>query len=563
MTLSSAERSELNELLAALREKRIDSKQSARLNRYLRENAASRRLYLEHFYLASMLRWLHDDLTAEPAAAPTAEPVPAKSLSRKAPPVRRLSYGWSRVLVAACFYGAFALLALNLRSDLLPPGVDNAPNDSTGVAMVSDSADVMWSAEGRPSASDATIRQGEPLQIESGLVELKLKQGTTLLVEGPAQWSIDGENRATLKRGKLVASVPREAIGFTLQTPTARVVDLGTKFGVYVGSSGVTEVNVQSGVVECGARIKPASPMRLMAGETVRILETGQVVSIDGDPDQFATLTNASSGPIAKTAQDKSRLLVYEPFTESRDGVALHHRHDGEGFRGIEWVAPETIGAEGIPAFCLRNDIDKGPLYFPGNVPFKGTPGVFEYHTGEPGSARATRKMVDSVNLAQDREYYLSFVAFKFRNDTRGMVGLWNRDADQGIEAGWTYSGGAGADPFAVAGPGVEKSAVAPESQLSGDAKPVFFVVRIVASADKPDVVFLKAYRTESDTAHNSSTELAGEGPARDQWTVVLPPFSSNLVLDQLTLSAGGPHSYIHVDEIRVGTTWQSVTGVP
>ena len=75
--------------------------------------------------------------------------------------------------------------------------------------------------------------------IPSGRVRQSLLRGVQLVVDGPAEWSIDDENRATLRQGKLVAVVPRQAIGFTLATPSAEIVDLGTEFEVVVEEDGV------------------------------------------------------------------------------------------------------------------------------------------------------------------------------------------------------------------------------------------------------------------------------------------------------------------------------------
>ena len=72
----------------------------------------------------------------------------------------------------------------------------------------------------------------------------------TLLVEGPASWTVDGDNRAMLTAGKLVANVPPVALGFTLETSTATIVDFGTEFGVPIHPSGSSEVQVFEGRVE-------------------------------------------------------------------------------------------------------------------------------------------------------------------------------------------------------------------------------------------------------------------------------------------------------------------------
>jgi hypothetical protein len=74
-----------------------------------------------------------------------------------------------------------------------------------------------------------------------------------------------------MKRGRLAADVPPAAKGFTVITPTGDAVDLGTRFGVDVPSSGAAEVHVFHGEVitkATGARAKQS-------------LRTGDAVTFD------------------------------------------------------------------------------------------------------------------------------------------------------------------------------------------------------------------------------------------------------------------------------------------
>ena len=80
---------------------------------------------------------------------------------------------------------------------------------------------------------------------------------------GPVSWQLASQQRLQLDSGQLVAHVPARAIGFTVATPTAEVVDLGTEFGVHVDAQGQTNVQVFEGAVEFSlstpASAKPAS----------------------------------------------------------------------------------------------------------------------------------------------------------------------------------------------------------------------------------------------------------------------------------------------------------------
>ena len=176
--------------------------------------------------------------------------------------------------LAIVFYGAFTLIAWNLRPDRLPNG-EHVRN--TSVALVSDTANVQWSKDTSPKSAKTSIALGEPLNIDSGTIELELKRGAKLMVEGPAKWSIDGDNSATLHSGKLLATVPRAAAGFTVETATARIIDLGTEFSVEADANGASEVQVYKGKVELHPNVKhrdstsATRPITLVAGDARRI----------------------------------------------------------------------------------------------------------------------------------------------------------------------------------------------------------------------------------------------------------------------------------------------------
>src|SRR5690606_41027575 len=80
----------------------------------------------------------------------------------------------------------------------------------------------------------------------------------------------------SLEAGKLTADVPREAVGFAVQTPRLLVVDLGTSFGIEIPRNGDDQVHVFKGQVELKFRgpldqEDRRQSVRLHAGEALRI----------------------------------------------------------------------------------------------------------------------------------------------------------------------------------------------------------------------------------------------------------------------------------------------------
>lgn len=271
-------------------------------------------------------------------------------LGRVSAPLSRPVF-WSIAGVGILFVGYVVAITWNMlgreRSGPLTATSDpkseirNPKSEIDSVATITGSEGAIW-AEGSDSRPVNTrpwpgakwddpqseITSSESLLLASGLVELKLKQGTTLVVEGPAEWSIDGDNAATLKRGKLVAKVPQQAIGFALETPTARIVDLGTEFGVEATAAGDTSVHVLKGLVQFQTVGGPAPPSELKAGEAVRIPNSGTVVKIASEPDQF--VTGLPAKPASEIDNPDTGLVAYYPFDgDTRDHAAAYGANSG------------------------------------------------------------------------------------------------------------------------------------------------------------------------------------------------------------------------------------------
>lgn len=116
-------------------------------------------------------------------------------------------------------------------------------------------------------AQDATLRR-ETQVIESGAVQLVTPRGVRLVIEAPAEFRFESEQRLHIRRGRLAAEVPPAAKGFTVITPSGDAVDLGTRFGVDVPASGAAEVHVFQGEVIAKASGSPTR-QSLRGGDAV------------------------------------------------------------------------------------------------------------------------------------------------------------------------------------------------------------------------------------------------------------------------------------------------------
>ncbi len=113
-----------------------------------------------------------------------------------------------------------------------------------------------------------------PLNLREGMAEIKLDNAVDLLVEAPASLELVDVGNCVLNTGRIVARVPPTATGYVVDTPKARVIDLGTEFGVSVEPDRETVVQVFDGAVVAELKEPDAFDKRshrLVAGETVRI----------------------------------------------------------------------------------------------------------------------------------------------------------------------------------------------------------------------------------------------------------------------------------------------------
>lgn len=122
---------------------------------------------------------------------------------------------------------------------------DVAPPSSTFVTLTK-IEDAVWErswAEG-DRVGDHVVR------LFGGRVELSFDGGAKVTLEGPIEFRPLTSGQLELRRGRLVAAVPKQAIGFTVSTPTSTVVDLGTEFEVFVRETGASDVVVTKGEIE-------------------------------------------------------------------------------------------------------------------------------------------------------------------------------------------------------------------------------------------------------------------------------------------------------------------------
>lgn len=137
---------------------------------------------------------------------------------------------------------AAAILLVVLFIRFLPP-----KSAHLEVATVVDSINAKWANAGDSRREGSRLFTGSPLLLREGLAELLFDNNARVTVEGPAEFEIVSGDRIKLQYGRLYSIVPREALGFSVSTPSAMIIDLGTQFGTFVDFQGNTELHVTEG----------------------------------------------------------------------------------------------------------------------------------------------------------------------------------------------------------------------------------------------------------------------------------------------------------------------------
>lgn len=229
--------SRLLELLFAARDGR-DQAARTELNDLLRANPACRsavaRLLVDEQALISRLRDEHmvAMLDAKPRPVPAAKP----AVSR-----RPSNTSWLAVAAVLLFCGFLTWLAVRPKQEAKP---NTGP---TPVAVMKEELDAVW--QDLSPAPGSSLPPGK-LKLASGMASIEFASGARLLLEGPAEVELVSDMNVFCRSGKILANVPPPARGFTIATPSSRVVDRGTVFGMQVRESGDALVKVIQGEVE-------------------------------------------------------------------------------------------------------------------------------------------------------------------------------------------------------------------------------------------------------------------------------------------------------------------------
>lgn len=325
--------------------------------------------YVEHVGLHTSLDWhvtsrqgmvLASDTRADAGPQEEAVVEPAASVAGRARP-----NGWSGVASVLLALSAGLLLAIWIGGGPWA-GMADQPVAALIERHSDDACWVVLRSSELPEGMRSDVFPSETVHLTSGQVEMRFGNGAEVTLTGPAVLQVLGEDRALAVRGKLSAQVGPEAVGFSIDTPRAQVVDLGTRFGLEVDDRGQTDVVVFEGEVDIayGPVDREANDWKrrvMRMGEAVRVDDHGaakRIVSVESD--RFVSLprgaSEATREPLIGRVRDNIR------GDDSWDYYEIVH--GGMAEDALAYVDREShqwngVDASGMPAYLVGGDYVK------------------------------------------------------------------------------------------------------------------------------------------------------------------------------------------------------------
>jgi len=224
---------DFNELLNKYCNGDASAEEFSRLEKAMLEDESLRRDYLSFMNLDTALR-----TEAEKPETNTSES------KKSVKPMIKMMIALAAAIVILLSLNLTFLLKNNRQ---IQADIPSAEPIQRGIAVVTKSINIENSNVNLSEGS--TIEQGL-LEFDKGLIQLEIFSGVTLIVEGPAKLDLKDTMNMVCSLGKVRAKVPEQGHGFQITTADAKVIDLGTEFGLDVSKEGQTNLYVYDGEVE-------------------------------------------------------------------------------------------------------------------------------------------------------------------------------------------------------------------------------------------------------------------------------------------------------------------------
>jgi len=273
-------------------------------------------------------------------------------------PKRRVRTTWLAGAVAAALMVSAGIVGWQMGRVGERVSIVKSEPAAKGFAVVADQSDAVWNHPGSLGSGD--LLPHGPVELNSGIVQLELFSGVTVLIEGAAEFEIISPMEMSISRGKVRAFVPEPARGFRMHSASGDVVDLGTEFALNVTPE-KSDLLVLKGEVEWHPLSKPMQ--RLKNGESLRWTSDGIATLGALDPADFPQTKSLQEHLDARREERRRawvefsnklrhdpRLLAYFPMNQPGDWNRQLSDESGAKRNGTIVRAQRTADRWGSPA---------------------------------------------------------------------------------------------------------------------------------------------------------------------------------------------------------------------
>lgn len=352
-------------LCGALREEVISADEFAELNHLLETDSAAQEIYLSYIYLCTDLCRLQAAIKTRPAdkaaGTDTANPdvdlemlralgeYEKKADALEMPPQRQLPPVRTRIQAVECGrhqvskLSIFTLVTSLAALLLMVAYVQLNPQNTFEVATLSDAVDAQWS-------SPLPLRQGtrlavsrDSIHLQKGVLKFQTDEGVSVVLESPAEFRFTGPSEIMLQYGRLFATVSNVPNGFSVQSANARIIDLGTEFGVYTDTRGLMELHVYKGKTALIADIDNQK-------QVVDVIE-GQARQLDNVCSEIRPISLDQSLFVRNIESESGLVWRHDSYIDLADVVGGGNgTGNGSRDRAIHWNGQKLLFRSEIPA---------------------------------------------------------------------------------------------------------------------------------------------------------------------------------------------------------------------
>ena len=531
----------LSALIDALTNGDISTDDHARLQNLLKGSSEARDIFRERMDLEASLRtWAAEDVAAThrfmtAGGAQVRESVDcANNVSNLRRPLVKIA-GISVVAaaIALVIAGPWLIPLLpesgNVAVDDVPPATNGDVRDSTElVGMIRQNDNCEW---GVPLRLTAGRFETGSYSLVSGIAELSFDSGTDVVLEAPCELVVTSRDSARLLTGNVFVTVTELSNGFTLHTPEAEIIDLGTEYAVALddvatevhvfdgsviwkpdGEGIAIEDRIDSGEARLYSRSDPTTPRRIPFGQR-----------------QFVRRIEADV-----KAHSGEGLLAYDGF----ENLAGHLRRGRSGFG---WTGGWESGRRG-----------RGQLAEVINAPNDEVFGL--NRTGRrllqlSHGDDIRRSLEQPVMLDTGTTCFVSLLAERVNGGDSGdrslRVSLEPDTTGRGPNRRSAISFGITTEGFAFINSGSD-------------------IVRAAARIEDDETYLCILKLADSESSSVSKVRIYREGEAIDGtepsvWTVATE--AQSFPRADVVRLAVGRNSTWRIDEVRIGTEWLSIVG--